>query len=219
MFVVSIGFSQDKELLYANNEFTLTYVKFDSTYSIIQTTRYHDHCHNFGTFEIHNDTITFTEIIDTFLLIDPIIFYNYKEEIPNGFVKLESRLSFWQAPEWQSWLYDVNYRIDNSITFECKNVFENHNDNHVLIIPIQPNSFDLEISTTDLLKSDELKINLAPSEYFKNFKKNDAKPSLYNHVIVKYKVVGTMPLPGLYLKDYAPDKITFKGKTYVFKVK
>lgn len=219
LFATSFGYSQDKELLYENNEFTLTYVKVDSLQSIIQTTRYHDHCHNFGTFDIHNDTITFTENIDTFLLIEPIIFYDFNADIPVGSIKLESRFSFWQAPEWQNWLFDVNYQINNDIDYECANVYENQNDNHTLIIPIQPDSFDLVIHTPDLLKSDKLKINLLPEVYFKNFIKQDQKPKLYNHVIVKYKTIGTMPLPGLYLSDYAPDQITFKGNTYVFEVK
>ena len=220
IFIFQTGcfFSQNQQVVNKNNELIISYFEYDSIYSIFKVERYHDESHHFGKLTIKGDSAFFSEDVDTFFLIQPKVFYEFDEKIPKGHIKLESRISFWEAPEWKSWLYDLNYIIDDSLTFVCDKVFEDFNEFHTLLIPLQPEKFDLVVSTTDLLISKSLQIDLRSKEFYRNFKLLDSKKTLYNRVIIKFKVVGTMPLPGLNFKDYAPNTITIDGKEYKFKV-
>lgn len=212
-------FGQTKEIVYKNNEAIISFIEFDSTYSIFKVERYHDESHHFGILEIDGDTAIFTENIDTFLLVEPKIFYEFDDKIPINHLKLESRISFWEAPKWMTWLHDVNYSINDSLIFQCKNVFENSNEFHELLIPIQPKTFNLKISTADIMISEPLYIDLKPKDFYRNFKITKIDQNLYNYVIVQMSIVGTMPLPGLNFNTFAPEKIVLKGKEYFFRTK
>jgi len=218
-FCTGTYFSQTNEIVYRNNEAIISIIEFDSIYSIFKVERYNDESHHFGILEIDGDTAVFTENIDTFLLVEPKIFYEFDDKIPIKHLKIESRISFWEAPEWMTWLHDVNYIINDSLIFQCKNVFENSNEFHELLIPIQPQTFNLKISTADIMISESLYIDLQPKEFYRNFKITTIDQNLYNHVIVQMRIVGTMPLPGLSFDMFAPEKIVFKGKEYFFRTK
>jgi hypothetical protein len=210
--------AQSGEVVYENNEFKLSHIEFDSIYSIFKVERYNDQSHHFGALEIVGDTAFFHENIDTFFLIAPKVFYAFDEAIDLGEIRLESRISFWEAPGWKSWINEIDFIIDDSITYNCANLFDSNMEHHKIIIPISDSSFKLSMSTSDLFKSDELQIELLPDDNFYNFQKTEPKLPLYDHVIVKHLIVGTMPLPALYFEMFAPKTIKLGGIEYHFKV-
>lgn len=219
IFFIGTSNCQNNQFIYKNNEYIISYLEFDSIYSIFKIERSHDESHHFGILEIAGDTAIFTENIDTFFLIQPKIFYEFDDKIPLNHIKIESKISFWEAPEWKTWLHDVNYNINDSLNFLCKNVFENFNENHELLIPFQPKSFNLVISTRELMTSESLFIDLQPKDFYRNFKIAEINQDLFNRIIIKCRIVGTMPMPGLSFQDFAPEKINLNGKEYVFKTK
>jgi|GEM_PF-5431249 len=210
------GKTQNNQVVYENNEFKISWQKYDSAYSFFNIERYHDESHHFGIVQIVGDTLYFHENVDTLLLIDPRVYYDYDESISPNEVKFESRMSYFNAPEWKSREDSIWYVINDSISYKYDFNFYSDVQNHPAIADISLDSFDLKIRTA-YMESNVIPIDLRIKKYYKNFHEVKTVQNKFNSVVIRIRIVGTMPLPGLSFESYAPDKIEFNGKEYYFK--
>lgn len=207
--------AQENKLVYENNEYKMFLSKYDSTYSIIGIERYHDESHYFGTIRTNGDTIIFFES-DTFLLIEPRVYYTFEESIPEDKIELNSRISFFNAPEWKTVEDSIVYVINDSTKHQYDFNFNKDNEYHTLLIDSKLKSFSLRLGT-GYMESSEIPINLKIDENFENFHQKDINKPYFNKVVIRMKIVGTMNLPGLFIESFAPKKIIIDRKEYYFK--
>ena len=208
--------AQENKLVYENNEYKMFLSKYDSTYSIIEIERYHDESHYFGTIQAIGDTIVFIES-DSFLLIEPRIYYAFEESIPEGKIELNSRISFFNAPEWKTVEDSIVYVINDSTKHQYDFNFNKDNEYHTILIDSKLKSFSLNLRT-GYMESSEIPINLKIDQNFKNFHQEEINKPYFNKVVIRIRIVGTMNLPGLLIESFAPKKIMIDRKEYYFKI-